>query len=301
MQAVARKVDEENRLLRSLLNQIGANDQVIENWLLSQGGTSEGLRNINYAVRRRSQSIPASVSSGAHQGEDLQFTNSSRAEAADLQQTQHYSMLNAPMVEPPIPLRSQHSIPLLVEPKNPGHQGLMFSGAQLQSYTYPPTSPLTSVQSTPTASPVESSPPPPTMDPNYHTFFPGLSPTPSAQLSFSPTSPQVELPIQGPKPPLVFIRLDPTNELYKLYPMSTIAIIPWLNSDSQSLPDQEVIQQLSTLNVTGQGMPSLSLKVESEALPLPNNFDYGGGFYPSYSPKQDNQGLVHQGGRSGWV
>lgn len=301
MQAVARKVNEENRLLRSLLNQMGTDDQVIENWLLTQGSTSEGLRNINHPIRQRSQSTSASISSETHHGEDLQFTSDSRAEAVDLQHTQHFSMLNAPMAEPPIPLQTQHTIPLLVEPKNPVHQGLVFSRAQPQPYTYNPTSPLTSGDSTPTTSPVESSPRLPTIDSNYHTFFPGLSPTPSMRLPFSPASPHMELPMQDPKPPLVFIRLDPTNELYKLYPMSTIAIIPWLNPDNQSLVDPEVIHHLSTLNVSGQGISSLSPKAESATLPLSDNsnFDYGN-FYTSFSPKQGDPSSGSQGGQPGW-
>ena len=55
MQVAARKVAEENRLLRSLLKKMGAEDAMVNNWLESQGNAEERLAT-SLPLRSRSRS-----------------------------------------------------------------------------------------------------------------------------------------------------------------------------------------------------------------------------------------------------
>ena len=191
--------------------------------------------------------------------------------------------------------------PLTQQPASPRQQtqqGLVFNAEQ---FSYSPLLTFTSTSS-PTESTVASSPQI-SMDPNYHAFFP---PSPNGQCAaaaaFSSTLNNIESPPQERKP-LVFIRLDPTNDLYKLYPMSTIAIIPWLYSSVPQMNEQEAIQQqLSNLNVVG--LSSSPSETNAGSIPFVSRSDFGNSLYSHhYQMKDEKHDSVDPGpsGSSGWM
>lgn len=298
MQAAARKVAGENRLLRDLLNKLGQNDDSIDEWLESNRG-AEDSRTLNLPPRRRSESSATAMNtSGSHQGEGLlglQHDTSSRLKTINLEHTQHYPALDVSSVVSPISPQANH-VPLLFQPTHHTHHGLQISEPQAQPYTYNSASSSTfpSGASTPTASTVASSPRL-AIESSFNSFFPTIS-SPTIQQQFSPASPHLERLSVNNKP-LVYIRLDPTNDLFKLYPMSTIAIIPWLHSSTYdgSMPvnDQEVLNHyLANLNVSATGAQCLSPKASTEHLSFPSTHTYGNIYTDApFSPKQGNLNL----------
>lgn len=296
MQAAARKVAGENRLLRTLLKELGQNDHSIDNWLESHGG-SEDSRTLNHSLRRKSESSATVMSGGPHQGDGLrghQYGNNSILETVNLEHTHHYPVLDTSSVHSPTSPRA-NDIPLLFQPTHHTHHGLHFSESQVQSYTYSGTSPsaLTSGASTPTASTVASSPRL-AMDASFNSFFPPIS-SPTIQPQFPPASPDMERLSAGPKP-LVYIRLDPTNDLYKLYPMSTIAIIPWLHSP---ISDQEALHHhLANLNVSAVGAQCFEPKPSAEQVSFPSPLTYGNPYVQAhFPPKRGDLSLDDMAGR----
>ena len=298
MQTAARKVAGENRLLRALLKKLGQNDHSIDEWLESNGG-AEDSRTLDLSLRRRSESSATAMNtSGSHQGEGLlghQYDSSSRLETINLEHTHHYPVLDTSSVHSPTSPQANH-VPLLFQPTHHTHHGLQISEPQAQSYTYNSASPspFTSGASTPTASTVASSPRL-AMDSSFNSFFPTIS-SPTIQPQFAPASPHMER-LSADNKPLVYIRLDPTNDLYKLYPMSTIAIIPWLHSSAYdgSIPvnDQEVLNHhLANLNVSVAGAQCVSPKASTEQLQFPSPHTYGNPYtHAHFSPKQGNLNL----------
>lgn len=246
---------------------------------------------LNHPLRRRSESSSTVMNSDSHQGEGLhghQYGNSPRIETMGLEHTHHYPVLDTSSVHNPVSPQTSHA-QLLFQPTHHTNQGLHLSDPQAQSYTFSstPSSAFTSGASTPTASTVSSSPRL-AMDPfnSFNSFLPGIS-SPTVQPQFPPTSPHMERLSVENKPPLIWTRLDPTLDLYKLYPMSTIAIIPWLDG---SMTDQEVLNQhLANLNVSASSVQCLSPKVGTEQLsfPSPSN-TYGIPYAPEGNPNLDD-------------
>lgn len=265
---------------------MGADDHIIDSWLEGQGGL-EDARNGIHPHRRRSESSSSSMNNGPHHTEGpngQQYGNAPRIETIQLDHTNHYPVYDAASVHSPTSPRTHH-LPLLLQPTHHTHHGLHFS--EPQSYTYSTSSSaFTSGASTPTASTVASSPRL-AMDSTYNSFFPNISPTSAIQPPFSPTSPHMERTSPDGKP-LVYIRLDPTNDLYKLYPMSTIAIMPWLNGNDSSMHDHEGLHQhLANLHVSGAGIHCLSPKTSTEQLPYASPHTYANP-YAHFSPKPGN-------------
>ncbi|KAF8421028.1 hypothetical protein EV426DRAFT_225497 [Tirmania nivea] len=294
MQAAARKVAGENRLLRALLKKLGQNDHSIDEWLESHGEAKES-RTLNHSLRRRSESSATAMNSGSHQGEGLlghQYDSSSRLETINLEHTQHYPVLDISSLHSPSSPQTNH-VPLLFQPTHHTHHGLQISEPQAQSYTYNSTScsTFTSGASTPTASTVASSPRL-AMDSSFNSFFPAIS-SPPLQPQFSPASPHLER-LSADNKPLVYIRLDPTNDLYKLYPMSTIAIIPWLHTNAYdgSISDQDFLNHhIANLNVSASGAQCLSPKGSTEQL-FPSPHIYGIPYtHAHFTPKEVNLSL----------
>ncbi|KAF8474015.1 hypothetical protein BDZ91DRAFT_345507 [Kalaharituber pfeilii] len=319
MQAAARKVASENRLLRALLKKMGADDHLINSWL--EGHTASELEShtANLPLRRRSRSTSTVTSNGPHLGDGLQYPANPGMDSMTLDHTQHYPMMDQSSPTSP---STTHNIPLLLQPvtqptspQQHGPPGLAFTEDQLQPFTYSPTLTFTSAPS-PTAPTVASSPQLTLDSNNYHSFFPTIPQAPIGQI-FSATPAQLDTTqLSIDRKPLVFIRLDPTNDLYKLYPMSTIAIIPWLLSSVPTMQDQEVLQaQLANLNIVGMDCQSPQSSTGETITTFPSGAstastqDFDGNIYAHHFPsgsKDENMGDLDPGeGQSdsvgGWM
>ncbi|KAI5810917.1 hypothetical protein DFH27DRAFT_604995 [Peziza echinospora] len=247
MQVAARKVAGDNKMLRLLLRKMGADDHMIDSWLEGQMGSEDG-RTLNLPIRKRSQSVSTAA------GGDSQFGDGSPGPQF---LGEHTPKLEHHYIDTSAPNSPQgRNLPLLLQPltqpTSPVLRGPSISHFHdehgLQPFAYSPVLGFNNISS-PTHSTVASSPQAILESPNLQ-YYPVHPPSPSA--AFTPIPQQID-PANSleRKPPLVFIRLDPTNDLYKLYPMSTIAIIPWLYSSVAPQHEVDIQHHINNPNVVG--------------------------------------------------